>query len=79
MRYRFLLLKCLTVCAIVPEGDTCAGAGTAKPSNQPVLDDRPGKKAKACETAWDVRTPPKAAVPSACPRRSSEGQAVRPT
>jgi hypothetical protein len=23
-----------TVCDIVPEGDTCAGAGTAKPSDQ---------------------------------------------
>ena len=34
----------LTVCV------TCAGAGTAKPSNQ--------KNAKVCETAWDVRRIP---------------------
>ena len=41
---------CPTACAIVPEGDTCAGAGTAKPSNQ--------KNEKACEIAWDVRRIP---------------------
>ena len=50
IRFQFSFgLKGLEMCAIVLVEDTCAGAGTAKPSSQ--------KNDKACETAWDVRTP----------------------